>query len=102
MRLMLPLLRPLVAPAALAALLLVLSPAGMAPAGAQASRFGAEITKVDAAERRVTLKASMGEQTMRVAPGVALDGVRPGDKVLLTFGQDGAESVITSLEVVRP
>lgn len=43
----------------------------------------------------------MGQQTLRVAPGVALDALKPGDKVLLTFGQDGNESIITSIEAIR-
>lgn len=78
-----------------------LSPVGAKLALAQAGRFAAEITKIEMAERRVTLKASMGQQTLRVVPGVALDAVRPGDKVLLTFGVEGTESVITGIEVVK-
>lgn len=86
-----------VAAAAMFALCLV----GAVPALAQASRFSAEIAQIDIAEKRVTLKASMGQQTMRVAPGVALDAFKPGDKVLVTFGQDGTEAVITSIEAVK-
>lgn len=81
--------------------LLALSPWGAGSATAQASGFAAEITKIEMAERRVTWKASMGQHTMRVVPGVALDAVKPGDRVLLTFGVDGAESVITGIEVVK-
>jgi hypothetical protein len=33
---------------------------------------------------------------------VALDALKAGDKVLLTFGQDGSESIITSIEVIKP
>jgi len=93
-------LRPLVAAATVAAVL-ALSPVGATPALAQASRFSAEITRIEIAEKRVTLKASMGQQTLRVAPGVALDAFKPGDKVLVTFGQDGAEPVITSIELMK-
>jgi Cu/Ag efflux protein CusF len=75
---------------------------GSSPASAQASRFWAEVVKVEVVERRLTLKASMGQQTLRVAPGVALDALKAGDKVLLTFGQDGSESIITSIEVIKP
>lgn len=49
----------------------------------------------------MTLKTSMGQQTMPVASGAALDAFKPGDRVLVTFGQDGTESVITSIEVVK-
>jgi hypothetical protein len=31
----------------------------------------------------------MGQQTLRVASGVALDALKLGDKVLVTFGQEG-------------
>lgn len=86
---------------AVVAAVLALSALGTAPALAQASRFSAEIVKVEIVERRVTFKASMGQQTLRVAPGVALDALKPGDKVLLTFGQDGNESIITSIEAIR-
>lgn len=73
------------------------------PALAQGSnKFAAELTKVEAAEKRVTFKASMGQQTLRVAPAVAFDALKPGDKVLLTFGVEGSESIITSIEVVKP
>jgi Cu/Ag efflux protein CusF len=93
-------LRPLAVTATVAAVL-ALAPVGATPALAQASRFSAELTKIEIAEKRVTLKASMGQQTLRVAPGVALDALKPGDKVLITFGQDGTESIITSIEVIK-
>lgn len=93
--------RPLVV-AAIVAAVLTLSFVGVSPALAQTSRYPAEIAKIDIAEKRVTLKASMGQQTMRVASGVALEAFKPGDKVTVTFGQDGTEPVITSIEVVRP
>jgi Cu/Ag efflux protein CusF len=86
---------------AVAAVLLLLS-AGVGPALAQASGYSAEIAKIDMSEKRVTLKASMGQQTMRVASGVALDMFKPGDKVLVTFGQEGTESVITKIVVAKP
>lgn len=81
--------------------MVVLASLGTAPAPAQASRLSAEIAKIEPAERRVTSKASMGPQTLRVAPGGALDALEPGDKVLLTFGQDGNESIITRIEVIK-
>jgi Cu/Ag efflux protein CusF len=88
--------------AAMASALLLLSWRAAAPAHAQgASRYAAEIARVDVAERRITLKASMGQHTMRVAAGVALDTLKPGDKVLLTFGLEGTESVITEIEVAK-
>ena len=96
----LPSLRALVF-AAIVAAVLASSPACARPALAQASGFSVEITRIEVAEKRVSFKASMGHQTMRVAPGVALDGLKPGDKVLITFGQDGTESVIESIEVIR-
>jgi Cu/Ag efflux protein CusF len=85
-----------------AAALLALAALGMAPAGAQASGYRAEITKIETDEQRVTLKASMGQQSLRVAPGVVLDAFKPGDKVLVTFGQDGAESIIIRIELIKP
>jgi Cu/Ag efflux protein CusF len=72
------------------------------PALAQASGYAAEIAEIDVAGKRITLKASMGQQTMRVAPGVALDTLAPGDKVLITFGQDGNEAIITRIVKVKP
>ncbi len=87
--------------AATVAAVLVLSPLGATRALAQFSKFSAEITKIEIAERRVTLKASMGQQTLRVAPGVALDTFKPGDKALITFGQEGTEPIITSIEVIE-
>lgn len=39
----------------------------------------------------------MGQLTVRVAAGVALDALKLGDKVLVTFGQDGTEPVITQI-----
>ncbi len=84
------------------ATLLAASALGARPAAAQASRFAAEISTIDAAEKRVTLKSSMGQLTVRVAPAVALDGYKAGDKVWVTFGQDGTEPVLTSLEIVKP
>jgi len=96
-------LRALAVAAAVAAVAAVLafSPAGAKQAIAQQSRFSAEITNIEIAETRVTLKASMGQQTLRVAPGVALDAFKPGDKVLVTFGQAGTEPIITSIELVK-
>lgn len=88
--------------AAAVAFLLAVTAQGLSPALAQASRFWAEIVKIELVERKLTLKASMGQQTLRVAPGVALHEFKAGDKVLLTFGQDGNESIITSIEVVKP
>ncbi len=93
-------LRPLVVAATVVAVL-ALSPGGGMPSFAQASRYAAEIAKIDIAQKQVTLKASMGQQTMRVASGVALDALKPGDKVLVTFGQQGTQSVITSIEVLK-
>lgn len=84
--------------AATAVVMLALVSMAAAPARAQVSLFSAEIAQIDLAERRLTLKASMGQQTMRVAAGVALEAFKPGDKVLLTFGQDGTESIITGIE----
>lgn len=95
-------LRPLVLASSIAAAVIALSFLGSRQVLAQASRYAAELTKVDIAEKQVTLKASMGQQTMRVASAVALDKLKPGDKVLITFGQQGTESVITRIEVVKP
>lgn len=72
------------------------------PARSQASGYAAEIANIDPADRRLTLKGSMGQLTVRVAAGVALDAFKPGDKVLVTFGQDGTEPVITRIELARP
>jgi Cu/Ag efflux protein CusF len=72
------------------------------PALAKAAGYAAEIAKIELPERRVTFKASMGQQTMRVAPRVVLTALHPGDKVRLTFGQKGSESVITRIELVKP
>jgi Cu/Ag efflux protein CusF len=80
----------------------LLSPAVVGPALAQASGYAAEIAKIDLSEKQVTLKASMGQQTVRVASGVALDALKPGDKVLVTFGQEGTEPVITKIVVIKP
>lgn len=93
-------LRALAIAAAVAAVF-ALAPAGATQALAQASRFSAEIAGIEIAEKRVTLKASMGQQTLRVAPGVALEAFKPGDKVLVTFGQDGTEPIITSIELIK-
>lgn len=93
-------LRPLIA-APLVAALLALSALGTTPSCAQAGGYLAEIKRLEVAERRVTLKASMGEMTVRVAPDVALDAIKPGDKVLITFGQDGGEPVITRIEPIK-
>jgi Cu/Ag efflux protein CusF len=71
-------------------------------ARAQASRYAAEIATIELPEKRVTLKASMGQQTLRVGPRVVLAALKPGDKVLVTFGQEGTEAIITNIEVVRP
>jgi Cu/Ag efflux protein CusF len=96
---------PIAAPrrlvAATAAVLLWLCATVAMPALAQASRFAAEIVHVDMADKRVTLKASMGQQTMRVVSAVVLEALKPGDKVLVTFGQSGKEAVITSVEVLK-
>ncbi len=92
-------LRPL-AGAVTTAAGLALSLLGGMPARAQATGYAAEIAKIDVAERRVTLKASMGQQTLRVAARVVLDALKPGDKVLITFGQERSEAVITRIEVV--
>lgn len=94
-------LRPLFAAATVATVLAL--PTGCAtPVHTQASTYAAEITKIEMADRRVTLKASMGQLTLRVASGVALDVLKPGDKALFTFGQDGNESIITRIEIVKP
>jgi Cu/Ag efflux protein CusF len=94
------LLRALVLAAAFA-VVLALTPQGAAPAAAQASRFAAEITKIELADKRMTLKSSMGQLTVRVAPDVALETLKPGDKVWITFGQDGTEPLVTSVEVIK-
>lgn len=65
---------------------------------AQAAGYRAEVVRIDPADRQLTLKASMGQLTVRVVPGVALDEFKPGDRVLVTFGQDGTETVITHIE----
>jgi Cu/Ag efflux protein CusF len=70
------------------------------PAWGQPGGYAAEIAKIDPADRRVTLKGSMGQLVVRVAAGVALDAFKPGDKVRVTFGQDGTEPVITRIELV--
>ena len=94
-------LRPILVAIA-AAMLLAHLPARAAPPAAQPGRYAAEIAKVEASEMRVTLKGSMGQLSVRVAPDVALDALKPGDKVLISFGQATAEAVITSIEVVKP
>jgi Cu/Ag efflux protein CusF len=88
--------------AATMAAVLVLSPLGSQQALAQGSGYAAEIAKIDLPNKQLTLKASMGQQTMRVASSVRLDAFQPGDKVLITFGQEGTESVITKIVVVKP
>jgi Cu/Ag efflux protein CusF len=67
----------------------------------QVSGYAAEIATIDLAERRLTLKASMGETTVRVAKSVALEALKPGDKVRVTFGQVRSEPVITRVVVNR-
>lgn len=94
-------LQPIVS-AATVATVLALSSLGARPSLAQASRYSAEISTIDKAEKRLTLKASMGQLTVRVAAAVALDAFKPGDKVWVTFGQNGTEPLITSLEIVQP
>jgi non-ribosomal peptide synthetase component E (peptide arylation enzyme) len=71
-----------------------------APARAQGSGYAAAIATIAHAERRITLKGSMGQLTVRVAAGVAIDGFKPGDKVLVTFGQEATEPVITRMELL--
>jgi Cu/Ag efflux protein CusF len=71
-----------------------------APASAQSSGYAAAIATIDPGERRITLKGSMGQLTVRVAAGVALEGFKPGNKVLVTFGQEGTEPVITRMELL--
>ncbi len=74
---------------------------GVAPAWAQSGGYAAEIVAIDQVRRQVTFKASMGQQTMRSKAGVALEAFKAGDKVLITFGQERKESVITRMEVVK-
>ncbi len=80
---------------------LTLSSPSLPCAIAQAGAYAVEIVKVDPTRKQLTFKASMGQQTMRVAPGVVLDGLKPGDKVLITFGQERKESVIARIERVE-
>lgn len=87
---------------AVATATLALSSLVALPARAQPSGYAAEIAMIDIAGRWVTLKASMGQQAMRVASGVPLQAFKPGDKVLVTFGQEGNESVIARLEKIKP
>jgi Cu/Ag efflux protein CusF len=87
--------------AAAAALLALAAGCATAPS-VQVASYSAEIAKIETTEKRVTLKASMGEQTMQVAPSVALQAFKVGDKVLITFGQDGTEPVITRIELRQP
>jgi Cu/Ag efflux protein CusF len=68
------------------------------PAALRAGGYAAEITHIELAEKRLTLKGSMGQLTVRVAPGVALHTFKPGDKVQITFGQEGTEPSITHME----
>ncbi len=84
-----------------ACLLAVAQHGAAAPAG-QAGGYRAEIAKVDLTEKRVTLKASMGQETMRVAPAVPLQNFKVGDQVVVTFGQKGGEPLITRMERVKP
>lgn len=81
-----------------AAAVLALAPGCATPPAGQAGGYAAEIAKIEMGEKRVTLKASMGQQTMRVAPSVALESLKLGDKVLITFGQAGAETIITRID----
>jgi Cu/Ag efflux protein CusF len=83
-------------------LLLAWAPWSAAAPAAQAGGYRAEIAQVDLAEKRVTLKASMGQETMRVAPSVPLQSFKIGDKVVVTFGQKGREPLITRMELVKP
>jgi formylglycine-generating enzyme len=76
-------------------------PWGVGLALAQASGYSAEITKIDTANKQVTLKASMGQQTMRTAARVPLKDFKPGDKVLVKFGQEGTEAVVISIVLVK-
>ncbi len=71
------------------------------PPVAQTSGYAAEIAKIDITDKRMTLKASMGQLTVRVAPTVALHTFKPGDKVLITFGQEGVEPIVTRIELSR-
>jgi Cu/Ag efflux protein CusF len=72
------------------------------PTPAPAGGYAAEVTAIDIAQKRLTLKGSMGQLTVRVAPGVALHTFKPGDKVQITFGQEGSEPAITRLELRQP
>jgi Cu/Ag efflux protein CusF len=94
--------RPTKSSMATALVAAVLTLACVASAFAQARGYSVEIASIDAPKRQVTFKASMGQQTMRAAPKVALDAFKPGDKVLLEFGQEGAEAVIVSIVVNKP
>jgi Cu/Ag efflux protein CusF len=80
-------------------LVFVSAPGCSALPAQQAGGYAAEIAKIEIAEKRMTLKASMGQLTVRVAPGVALQAFKPGDKVLVTFGQEGAEPIVTRIEL---
>jgi Cu/Ag efflux protein CusF len=72
------------------------------PTAQRAGGYAAEITNIELAEKRLTLKGSMGQLTVRVAPGVALHTFKSGDKVQVTFGQVGTEPAITRMELTQP
>ena len=83
------------------ALGLCLAPTLLPSAQAQNQKLSAEVLKIDLAAKTVTLKAIMGHKTIRVFPPSLLDNVKVGDVVLITAGQDGTETVVVAMTVVK-
>ena len=70
-------------------------------AHAQTQKLSAQVMKIDLVAKTVTLKAIMGHKTIRVVPPSLLDGIKVGDIVLITAGQDGSESVVIAMTLVK-
>ena len=64
-----------------------------------AESHNGKVVKIDPAESRITIAAVMGHKSLRVIKPELLSQIKVGDQIKFTMGQDGAEAVVTGIEV---
>ncbi len=58
-----------------------------------------KVVRIDTVESKITIAAVMGHKSLRVLKPELLTPLKVGDVIKFTIGQDGAEVVVTGIEL---
>jgi hypothetical protein len=64
-----------------------------------AESHNGKVVKIDTTENKITIAAVMGHKSLRVLKPELLTPLKVGDVIKFTIGQDGAEVVVTGIEL---